>query len=402
MKQIIGLTFLLATILFSCKKDKEILTTPSFIKDKISGLSQKGPLLNGSSLTLFELDNNFSQTGKSFNTQILDNSGSFEIYNLNMTSQFAKLKADGFYFNEVTNENSLAPISLYALSDLSNKSSVNVNLLTTLEATRMGYLLSNGSTFANAKTQAQTEVLNIFLINKTGIPESELLDISKNGDDNAILLAASLILQGYRTEAELTQLLGDISTDIRTDGILNSPTIGTSLINDAKLLNLQSIRSNIESKYISLGITTVISNFEKYVKQFTDSSTFTFTKNIQYPQTGIYGLNILYGTENISIPASISATSSNPGSYYDLSAFLPLGTSLKINIQLNNGQAWGINSMLNWDFTQWNNIDQTFTAIESGKSCNLRLDLFSNSTFTIKYYENNSITPTKTKQITVY
>ncbi|MCE9540694.1 MAG: hypothetical protein K8R85_15960, partial [Bacteroidetes bacterium] len=122
MKQIIGLTFFLAPILFGCNKDKDV--TPQFTKDEISGVSQKGPLLNGSSLTLYELDNSFSQTGKSFNTQILDNSGLFEIFNLNLTTQFAKLKADGFYYNEVTNANSLSSISLYALSNLTYRSNV--------------------------------------------------------------------------------------------------------------------------------------------------------------------------------------------------------------------------------------------------------------------------------------
>ena len=394
MKQIIGLTFLLATILFSCKKDKEILTTPSFIKDKISGLSQKGPLLNGSSLTLFELDNNFSQTGKSFNTQILDNSGSFEIYNLNMTSQFAKLKADGFYFNEVTNENSLAPISLYALSDLSNKNSVNVNLLTTLETSRMGYLLSNGSTFANAKTQAQTEVLNIFLINKSGMPESELLDISKNGDDNAILLAVSLILQGYRTEAELTQLLGDISTDIRTDGILNSPTIGTSLINDAKILNLPLIRSNIENKYISLGITTTISNFEKYVTQFTNSSTYTFTKNIQYPDS-INQIQNLLSNSNFSV--------NSYGSGYSLGAYLPKGTSLKVLVKATSasGVNFGFNNVIGngWEITNFQPDSAYLITSGNDNIVNLNYIFGSSSSLDFYIYENNAILPTRKKTI---
>jgi len=49
------------------------------------------------------------------------------------------------------------------------------------------------------------------------IPDSELLDITKSGDNNAILLAVSLILQGFRSEAELTELLAAISNDIRTD-----------------------------------------------------------------------------------------------------------------------------------------------------------------------------------------
>jgi hypothetical protein len=43
----------------------------------------------------------------------------------------------------------------------------------------------------------------------------DLLDTSQTGEDNAILLAISLIIQGFRTESELTDLLANISTDIR-------------------------------------------------------------------------------------------------------------------------------------------------------------------------------------------
>ena len=276
MKNIISIIVLIIIIFTACKKDNKVIDTSSFSKTKIDGTSQKGPFLNGSSLTLFELNTNYSQTGKSFNTQISDNLGSFQLNNIEIQTPFAKLKADGFYFNEITNSNSTAAISLYAISDFSNKNTVNVNLLSTLEVSRIEYLLNNGWTFNAAKLQSQTEILNIFSVHKIGIPESELLDISKDGDNNAILLAVSLILQGYRTEAELTQLLGDINTDIRIDGILNSPTIGTALINDAKLLSLSTIRNNIENKYVSLGITTPISNFEKYINQFKDSSNYIF------------------------------------------------------------------------------------------------------------------------------
>ena len=48
---------------------------------------------------------------------------------------------------------------------------------------------------------------------------SEYLDISQPGDKNAILLAISVILQGYLSVAELSELLANITTDIREDGL---------------------------------------------------------------------------------------------------------------------------------------------------------------------------------------
>jgi hypothetical protein len=48
----------------------------------ISGYIQKGPFINGTSLTVYELAQNFSQTGSSYSSQVYDNIGSFEIVNI--------------------------------------------------------------------------------------------------------------------------------------------------------------------------------------------------------------------------------------------------------------------------------------------------------------------------------
>ena len=77
-------------------------------------------------------------------------------------------------------------------------------------------------TFAASKTQAQTESLSFFNIDNVTLGNSETLDISKSGDGNAVLLAISVILQSDKTEAELTELLSTINTDIRTDGTLDA------------------------------------------------------------------------------------------------------------------------------------------------------------------------------------
>jgi len=382
------LTFLVTTFLFACKKNED---APIFTKHKISGVSQKGPLLNGSSLTAYELDENFAQTGKSFNTQIIDNLGSFELNNISLLTYYAKLRADGFYFNEVKNANSLSSISLYAMSDLSDKSIVNVNLLSTLEVSRVEYLISNGSTFTNAKHQAQQEILNMFCIHKSTITESELLNISVDGDDNAVLLAISLILQGFRTEAVLSQLLGDISTDIRTDGILNSAILGSALINGVKLFDTTQIRGNIENKYSSLGITTVIPHFEKYIKQFLDSCNYTFTNYVTFPDNGLYGINVLNAKDSIF----------TIGGNYSLCANVPEGTSIKIYApEDTTAIAYETSSVDGWvDISPpW----RTFLSTKSGL-IDLHVYTITQSgnpgILTLYFYENNSTTSTRTKTI---
>jgi len=57
--------------------------------DVIGGHVQKGPFLNGTSLSIYELNENLNQTGRSFNTQITDNSGTFSIQDIELASQYA-------------------------------------------------------------------------------------------------------------------------------------------------------------------------------------------------------------------------------------------------------------------------------------------------------------------------
>ncbi|NLJ82485.1 MAG: hypothetical protein GX330_05100 [Bacteroidales bacterium] len=385
----------LAAILFSSCKDEKVIKVK---KTEINGVVQKGPFLNGTSIGIYELNDDYFPTGKVYSSQIVDNSGTFQLKNVSLVSQYVQLKADGYYYNEITGQNSNSPITLYALSDIKNKASVNVNILSNLEKSRIEYLLSTGLSFAAAKKQAKQEILNIFSISKADISDFELLSISEDGEDNAILLAVSLIVQGYRTESELSELLANISTDIRQDGKLNSSSLGSLLINDARLLNLPQIRNNIETRYANLGMTVSIPNFEKHIQTFIDNTTYQFSKNIDYPEFSTYGENILYGEK--------TSFSDDWSSDWNLSlaANLPKGASLKIIIK---GGLWSYealpNKPVNWTISEYdfNLQQQTFTATESGKNCDLIISFEESGTYTIEYYENNSTIPTRTKTINI-
>jgi len=386
------LMLVLTFMIYSCEKDNE----PNLTLDKVTGFVQKGPFLNGTAITISELTYDLTPTGKNFTSQILDNKGTFEIKNVNLSSQYVELKADGFYFNEVTNLNSSAQLTLFDLSDLSNKSSLNVNILSHLEKNRVDYLISNGTTFSVAKNQAQAEILSIFEISKEDIPESEQLDILKSGDDNAILLAVSVILQGYLSVSELSELLANISTDIREDGQLNSQTLGSTLINNARIIKLEEVRNNLESRCEELGLSTTIPDFEKYVNQFIDSTDFEFTAFIEYPETGKYGINILYKEK----------TNYTEGTY-STKAILPQGTSLKVKI---SGQNWFFQADQDtgWEYSDWNDTDNSriFTATRTGEiDFEILFQSFQDSSWSnninIFVYENDDLEPTWSKEITV-
>jgi hypothetical protein len=394
MKKILTVVCILTTglifMLDSCNKENVPL-----IKEKLTGFVQKGPFINGTSITLYELDENLSQTGRSFSSQIIDNSGTFEIPAIELSSPYAELKADGFYYNEILRETSVAQLTLYALTDLSNRENVNINILTHLEKRRVEYLINSGLSFNEAKVQAQQEILNIFEISKNDIGVSEALDISKEGEDNAILLAISIILQGYRTVAELSELLATISMDIREDGVLDNPETGTAIINHSKYLNINSIKENLEDRYQELVIPAVLPDFEKYVTNFNDNTDFEFSYFIRYPEFSNYGQNILF--------PDLDTIYTNRD--YSLAAEIPIGTELKVIL---SGNLWYYQSLphgpVNWTIASYDHVHQSqiFESTEPGKNCDLIIgfmDAKPGDKIKVDYYENTSLQPTKSKEI---
>ena len=81
---------------------------------RISGYAQKGQLNKGSQVTAFEIDANMVATGKSYPANITDALGSFS-FAANVEAPYLEIRAEGYYFNEVTGENSEAPIYLEAI-----------------------------------------------------------------------------------------------------------------------------------------------------------------------------------------------------------------------------------------------------------------------------------------------
>ena len=250
--------------LFGCQNDDEISTKE--IAYDLQGYVQKGPFINGTTIIVSELNQKLVATGKNFNTQIIDNKGSFNLKSVKLKSNFIQIIAEGFYFNEVRNKKSATQLTLFGLANVIDISSVNINLLSHLEKDRVIYLMQEEEkSFHKAKKQAQQEVLSVFGIKKSSIISSELLDISQDGDDNAILLAVSAILQGNNTVAELSELLANFITDIREDGVLDSKSTREKIRINAMLLKPSDIRQHLEDRYEELGVSAVVPNFEQYI-----------------------------------------------------------------------------------------------------------------------------------------
>lgn len=215
----------------------------------ISGAITKGSFLAGSTLTFYELDNDLSQTGKSYNTEITDDFGSYSISVKELTEDYARVVGDGFYWNEITNENTEEKLTLNAISEV--KEGINVNILTHLEYPRVEQLVkSQGKTFSEAKKQAIIEVLS-----SLGIETSDDFGTSedynfKDGDEaSRILLVASTIIQAERSVAEVTSLITKVANDIKDNGNIDDTELKTEIAIPLVRIDIQEVANNVFERY---------------------------------------------------------------------------------------------------------------------------------------------------------
>lgn len=236
------------------------------ITDKtVAGVSQKGPFTNGSVVTLYEL--NFrtrAQTGKSFFGKISDDKGSFSINNIELASQYALLRADGFYRNEITGKVSTSQITLNAISDLSERDNVNINLLTHLEYERAIWLAQeNEISISEAKVEADKEIFAAFGAEYDG-NHFEDLNIFGSGDADAALLAISVIMHAGRSEGEFSLALANLAMDLQKDGQWNDSTAITDAADNSFDADTVQIRRNMEE----WNIANLIPDFAPVVEYF--------------------------------------------------------------------------------------------------------------------------------------
>lgn len=365
-------------------------------KETFSGYVQKGPFINGSSVVISELDAGLNQTGRSYFTTVTGNSGSFEQKQLELISNYVQLKADGYYFNEVSGKASPGQLTLYALADISKVNSANVNVLTHLEKSRVEYLVQQqGLTFAAAKVQAQQEVLALFNLALPQDATSESLNLTSNG----ILLAVSCILQGQLSTAGMSELMADIISDIKTDGKLDEPSLGSQLIDNARLVNTAAIRQNLVRKYAEPGMGNVnIPDFENYVQQFVDKTAYVPKTFITYPDTGSHGINIL--AEDVKVIKAYNGHDTI-NNFYSMKAELPEGTSLKVVLKKGLWYYRVIPAPENWIVSNYDGVNrsQVFTVTQSNIPNDLRIAVEAGE-ITVEYYENGASVPTRVKQLT--
>ena len=226
--------------------------------DGVTGVVQKGPFLLDSKVFFYELESGrtLAQTDKVFNGKVLNDNGEFEMSTQKLVSQYVKLLATGYYRKEITGYTSDAPITLSGIADMNLRNMVNINLLTHLEYERVIYLVTQKKMkFKAAKKQAQSEILDIFHIDARDFSLSEDLDIAGPHNDDGALLAISILLQGTRNAANVTELLAEISSAVKETGKWDAAATKIAIADWAAALDssggLSRIRENIESWKLS-------------------------------------------------------------------------------------------------------------------------------------------------------
>ena len=261
------LILLVGTFFWACSSEN-VSSSNDALDGIVNGVSQKGPFLEGSSVTMQELDGkSLAQTGKSFKGKVINDRGDFSIENVSLDHPYALLEVNGYYRNEVTGKKSNGSIFMKALADVSKQPKVNINLLTHLEYERVQTLMEqNNMSIEEAKRQADREIFAAFYAD-VDYDKVEHLSIFGNGEGDAALLAINVLLLGEESEVDFMERFVSIGQDLAVDGVWNDSLLKIKIADFAceasRSGKLAEIRRNIESWKIA-----DVPSFETYVNRF--------------------------------------------------------------------------------------------------------------------------------------
>lgn len=253
--------------LVACSDSKDGLDEPfTPTSMRVSGKVEKGPFVRGSQVEMRTLGNNLVPTGSSYTATIENNTGNFNFGSLEISSPYAKLTADGYFFNEVNGELSNSTIKLDAIVDLSDHSTVNINILTHLKSQRISYLVTKKALgFREANKQAQEELLTQFGLQQYKDKDASQYSIISGDDASGVLIAVSSLILSDRTEAEIVEFLSLLSNEFRTTGKFSANTQQILKSTRNELNNrLEVISDNIKARYNELGYDVPVKDLAYY------------------------------------------------------------------------------------------------------------------------------------------
>ena len=235
------------------------------ISKQIAGHIEKGPFVQGSEVTLTDLNKDLSQSGKTFTTNTSSDLGCFDFgQTLDLSSGLVELKTSGYFYNECTGKLSNSQITLKAIANANETKNLNVNLLTHLEYARVKKLVKEGESFGKAKEQAEKEILKTFAItDKMSTPEK--VSLTDNNKDASILLAISSIMLYDKSEAEFSDFIAKFSNDLEKDGAIDDSSIKENIKEGQEHCHPSEIIKTMEDFYKGKGSDVNINDFSSFV-----------------------------------------------------------------------------------------------------------------------------------------
>ena len=255
-----------------------------------------GPFRYGTSVKIVELDSmqRLGDSKRSHKTCITDASGKYSFDSVDLASPYLRIEANGYFQNELTGGISSHTVTLKAIVDVTNRDTVNVNMLTHMEAERVLKLVENSGNnqpIRAVKAQALKEILSSFEIKLGGssggtgggyggfggwgqqqqtttttdgrfAEDISLLD----GDEySAALLAVSIMMQRKGSGSEMLQYTSGIAERIKGNG--NWDDNKADLADWLMVLDTSGAYETIRSNVASWNKGEV-PDFEKHLRNF--------------------------------------------------------------------------------------------------------------------------------------
>ena len=288
-------------VLGSCSESELDNNIPTPRVYNVNGKVEKGPFVSGSTITIQPMDGKLQVLGSMFNTSITDNSGSFTFGSNEFQAPYAEMMATGYFFNEVKGNLSEGTLVLRSLVDLSDNSTVNVNILTHLKYPRIKKLIEFGKSFKEANTQAQSELLKAFGLQKYASKDASQFSIVTGTDESAALIAISSLLLYARSEGALTEYLSTLSQEFGNNGVFSETTKSQIKKDKSELASkLYTIQENIIRRYIDLGMNIEVKDLKGY---------------FDWDDDGTAGNEILKEGESVSLDKSEISVPKDGGTY---------------------------------------------------------------------------------------
>lgn len=270
-------------------------TEPRMVGAHIVGAAQKGPFRFGTSVKIVELDSmqRLGDSKRSHRTCITDASGNYSFDSVDLASPYLRIEANGYFQNELTGGLSSHTVTLKAIVDVTDRDTVNVNMLTHMEAERVLKLVENSGNnqpIRAVKAQALKEILSSFEINLggssgggyTGFPGwgqqqqtttttdgrfAEDISLFDGDEYSAALLAVSIMMQRKGSGSEMLQYTSGIAERIKGNGNWDDNNAKADLADWLMVLDTSGAYATIRSNIASWNKGEV-PDFEKHLRNF--------------------------------------------------------------------------------------------------------------------------------------